>query len=104
MANPISGLQLFHEAAIQPPAAGAPQPAGIDPQLNFQELLLDSLSQVNAMEHAAQSAVEQGLVGGDITNVEVFTAVKKAELSLSMMLQIRNKLLQAYDEIKQMQL
>lgn len=104
MANPISGLQPFHEAAFQQRVTNPPQPAESDPQLSFQNLLLDGLSQVNGMEHAAQSAIEQSLTGGDITNVEVFTAVKKAELSLSMMLEIRNKLLEAYDEIKQMQL
>jgi flagellar hook-basal body complex protein FliE len=31
---------------------------------------------------------------------EVFTAVQKADVSFRMLLQIRNKMLQAYDEIK----
>jgi flagellar hook-basal body complex protein FliE len=33
---------------------------------------------------------------------EVFTAVKKAELAFQTLMQIQRKLLDAYDEIKQM--
>jgi len=44
------------------------------------------------------------VLGGNITNVEIFSAVKKAELALKMMLQVRNKLLEAYNEIKSMQM
>ena len=76
-------------------------PAG---QANFQNLLVDSLVQTGANENAAQNAVETALTGGDITQVEVFSSMKKAELSLRMMLQIRNKLLDAYNEIKGMQM
>ena len=42
--------------------------------------------------------------GGDITQVEVFSAFKKADLALRMLLQIRNGVLEAYNEIKQMQM
>ncbi|VAX39805.1 hypothetical protein MNBD_PLANCTO02-2792, partial [hydrothermal vent metagenome] len=60
--------------------------------------------QVNQTELTAQAAIEESLAGGEITQVEVFTAMKKADLSLRMLMQIRNKVISAYNEIKGMQL
>jgi len=102
MSNPISGLGNLPQMPLPgPELSDDTLPAG---QANFQNLLVDSLVQTGANENAAQNAVETALTGGDITQVEVFSSMKKAELSLRMMLQIRNKLLDAYNEIKGMQM
>jgi len=53
------------------------------------------------MQTQADFAVMQALSGEDITQVEVMAAVKKADLALRKMLQVRNKLLDAYNEIQQ---
>ena len=66
----------------------------------FQNLLIDSIGHVNQLEQASQ----ENLAGGEITQVEVFSVVKKADLALHMMVQVRNKLMQSYNEIKQMQM
>ena len=71
---------------------------------SFQHLLLDSLQQTSALAQSAERAIESSMVGNDITQIEVFSAVKKADLALRMILQIRNKLLDGFNEIKQMQL
>ena len=71
---------------------------------SFQNLLASSLEETASLEHASQSAIGRSLAGDDISQVEVFSAVKKADLALRMMLQIRNKALEAYDEIKRMQM
>jgi flagellar hook-basal body complex protein FliE len=70
----------------------------------FADLLLQQLGQVNALDQSAQSAVERSLSGGDITQVEVLTEMKKADLALRMMIQVHNKVFDAYNEIKQMQM
>ncbi|MDA1014547.1 MAG: flagellar hook-basal body complex protein FliE [Planctomycetota bacterium] len=70
----------------------------------FQDLLLNSLQQSIDAQRMSENAIESSLTGKDITQVEVLSAVKKADMSLRMMLQIRNKLLEAYNEIKQMQM
>ena len=67
---------------------------------SFKDLLLDSLNHVNDMQADADQAVEQLLTGGDANMAEVLTAVQKADMSFRMMMQIRNKLMQAYQEIK----
>ena len=70
----------------------------------FADLLLQQLGQVNALDQSAQAAVEKSLSGGDITQVEVLSEMMKADLALRMMIQVHNKLFDAYSEIKQMQM
>jgi flagellar hook-basal body complex protein FliE len=47
----------------------------------------------------------QGLVKGETKNIhETMIAIEKANVSFNMMIQVRNKLLSAYQEIMRMQL
>ena len=71
---------------------------------SFKEFLLDSIDHVNAMQNDADKAVQQLATGGDVNAAEVLTAVQKADLSFRMMMQIRNKLVQAYQEIKEIRI
>jgi len=69
---------------------------------DFQSVLMDSIREVNRLQAEADQA-RIDLATGRTENVaEVFTAVKKAELAFQTLMQIRNKLLDAYDEIRQM--
>ena len=87
---------------ITPPAAplAAPQsasgPSGGQP---FKNILLEALDQVNSMQHQADQAVQQLVTGGDANPAEVLTTLQKADMSFKLMLQIRNKLVQAYQEV-----
>ena len=76
----------------------APTEAGEKPA--FKNFLLESLEQVNAMQADADRAVETLMTGGDANPAEVLTAVQKADLTFRMMMQVRNKLVAAYQEIK----
>lgn len=67
---------------------------------SFQNLLVESIDHVNQMQLDANKAVESLMTGGDVNPAEVLTSLQKADLSLRMMLQIRNKLVQAYQEVK----
>jgi flagellar hook-basal body complex protein FliE len=72
--------------------------------VSFQDVLLKSLEQVNEIDRQSQSMIAGALIGEDYTQAEVFTAVKKADLALRTMLQIRNKLLDAYNELKNLRM
>lgn len=88
------------QAVPQLPGAGrtaAPQSAGAP---SFQEFLTDSIGEVNAMQQDADKAVETLVTGGDVTPAEVLTAVQKADMAFRVMMQMRNKLLQAFQEIQ----
>lgn len=69
---------------------------------DFQSMLMNSIDEVNRLQEEADQA-RIDLATGKTDNVaEVFTAVKKAELAFQTLMQIRNKLQDAYDEIRQM--
>jgi flagellar hook-basal body complex protein FliE len=67
---------------------------------SFKNFLLNSIDQVNSMQQEANHAVEGLATGGDVSPAEVFTAVQKADLAFRMMMQVRNKLVQAYQEVQ----
>ena len=69
-------------------------------QPSFKNFLLESLNQVNAMQQDADQAVEKLFTGGEANPAEVLTAVQKADMSFRLMMQIRNKLVQAYQEVQ----
>lgn len=78
---------------------------GSPPGIDFNELLLKSLDQVNQLDAQSQTAIATGLAGtSELTQAEILMSVKKADLALRTMLQIRNKVLEAYNEIKQMRM
>jgi flagellar hook-basal body complex protein FliE len=55
---------------------------------------------VNSAQVDANKAVENLFTGGDSNPAEVLTAVQKADLAFRTMMQVRNKLVQAYQEVK----
>jgi len=96
--NPINTGRILgpSDNSKQAPKA-TPTGAGQD----FKSLLLESINEVNRLQSEADQATVN-LATGETDNVaEVFTAVKKSELAFQTLLQIRNKLMEAYDEIKQ---
>lgn len=92
VSNPLSKLSLNTKSL-----EAAPQPQGV----SFQSLMTDAISQVGNLQSVAQAGVEQSLMGGDITQAEVFSAMKKADMALKTMIQIRNKMVEAFNEIQQ---
>lgn len=73
------------------PAAGAS---------SFKDVLLSSINDVNQLQQDANRAVENLATGEDVSPAEVLTAVQKADVAFRMMMQVRNKLIQAYQEVQ----
>ena len=76
-------------------------PAGPDGK-SFKEFLADSLSEVNRMQVEAQDAMNRFATGETTNQAEVISAVRQAELAFNMMMEIRNKLIDAYQEVLRM--
>ncbi len=71
--------------------------------ISFSGLLKESIEKVNTLQKEADKAIA-GLVKGEVKNIhETMIAIEKASLSFNMMVQVRNKLLAAYEEIMRMQ-
>jgi flagellar hook-basal body complex protein FliE len=98
MSNAISSFQLQQLSIPQPAAPAAPNAAAEG--ASFKNVLLDSIQQVNTMQQDANRAVEHLATGGEISPAEVFSAVQKADLAFRMMMQVRNKLVSAYQEVQ----
>ncbi len=102
MSSPITSLHSLSPL----PSLDAIKPKADSPtgELNFQQLLVDSLSQVNQLEQQAQNNIEARLLGENITSSEVYTSLRKADLAIKMLVQVRNKLVSSYQEIQQMRM
>lgn len=101
----LNGIQLPSSPAMPRGPEGLPQlgqPTAGTP--SFKDFMLQAIDQVNAVQLDADHSVEQLLTGGDVNPAEVLTAVQKADLSFRMMLQVRNKLMQAFQEIKELRI
>jgi flagellar hook-basal body complex protein FliE len=94
--TPITNLSLPLPPATANIQAGGNAPAGA---ASFKNVLMEALDQVNSMQSDANEAVQQLVTGGDVNPAEVLTTLQKADMSFRLMLQIRNKLVQAYQEI-----
>ena len=65
----------------------------------FADVLADSISEVNRMQVEADTAIEK-LATGEIKDLsEVVSAAQKADLAFSTLMQVRNRLIEAYQEI-----
>jgi len=97
--NPIPPLNLSGPMPTLQGIGNAQQPD----DNGFKDLLLNSVREVNTMQQEADRAVEQIAIGKDINPAEVLTAVQKADIAFRMMMQVRNKLVEAYNQIESMQ-
>jgi flagellar hook-basal body complex protein FliE len=101
MADPIQfgvSTPLVQPAAPGSAAAGPAPATGKD----FKSVLMDSLDEVNRLQGEADQQVQRLLTGETENVAEVLAAVNKAGIAFDLLMQIRNKLTDAYQEIQQM--
>jgi len=71
---------------------------------DFSKFLADALQQVNALQQQGEAA-SAALVTGQVQDVHtVMLALEKASLSLGLTVEVRNKVLDAYNQIMRMQI
>jgi flagellar hook-basal body complex protein FliE len=104
MAAPILPVSTAPIAPIAAPAAAAPATgasAGLSP---FQEIFSNAVQTVEAASQSASASVERFLAGEGEELHTTILASERAELSFDLFLQIRNKVVSAYQEIMRMQM
>ena len=69
---------------------------------SFADVLKNSIKEVNALQKDADQAINDLTTGKTENVTEVLTAVEKADLAFRHLMQIRNKLLDAYEEINRL--
>jgi flagellar hook-basal body complex protein FliE len=70
----------------------------------FKETLSSFMKDVNAMQIKADQSIEK-MAAGEITDVhQVMNSVQEANTAFNMMMEIRNKVMEAYQEVMRMRL
>lgn len=104
MADPLGFINTPSSIRpVQPPVGGTSRAPGPDAGgASFKDVLLDNLRQANDAQVEATRAVED-LQTGDRTDIEgVILATQKADNAFRMLQSLRNRMMEAYDEVKQM--
>ncbi|MBW2147903.1 MAG: flagellar hook-basal body complex protein FliE [Deltaproteobacteria bacterium] len=71
---------------------------------SFAETLKDSLKEVNNLQLHADKAVQEMAMGESRNLHDTMILLEKADISFRLMMQVRNKLMEAYHEIMRMQI
>ena len=96
--NPISNISS--PTILPGQSIGLPDAA--KPASSFRNYLFDSIQEVNTMQQEADRAVEDLTTGGDATPAEVLTAVQEADIAFRLMIEVRDKMVNTFEEIKNM--
>lgn len=94
--NSINSIQSVVQPPTMPPTTGVKQ----GESSSFKDMLVDSIKQVNSMQHQADQAVEAMFTGEQVNPAEVLTAVQKADLAFRLTMQMRNKAMDVYREVR----
>lgn len=73
------------------------------PSVNFSDVLMGALKDVNSAQINADDAV-QSLAAGEANIQDTMIALQKADVSMKLMLEVRNKVLEAYQEVMRTQI
>jgi flagellar hook-basal body complex protein FliE len=87
------------QPTTQTAPAGKTAPTG---GKEFQSYLLDSLAKVNELQNSADEGVQKLMTGQTDNVAEALSASRKAGIAFDLLMEIRNKLMDAYTELKQM--
>lgn len=77
--------------------------AGVPREAGFSQVLGEYLQEVNRLQLDAEAKTRQLLAGENIELHQVMLAAQKAELALELTQTLRNKVIEAYQEIMRMQ-
>ena len=105
MADPLGLIPGPQGASpIRPGATGTAGARGASPATggaSFKDALMKQLDQVNRLQQDAEVAIEDVFTGKRDDMDKVLIAKQKADIAFQMLLEVRNQMMDAYEEIKQ---
>ncbi len=93
MSGPIDGVS---PGTLIPQQSSAP--------VSFSQLVFDGVDKVSQQAVDADAAVKAFILDDTVPTHRVMYALEQSQLSLQMMLQVRNRLVEGFQEIMRMQL
>jgi flagellar hook-basal body complex protein FliE len=108
MADPLgliggggTGGNPFVNRSSRQPGGAQAGTGGEVPGQSFKDVMLQNLDEVNKLQQEATRAAED-YTAGERTDVEgVILATQKADNAFRMLQSLRNRMMEAYDEVKQ---
>jgi flagellar hook-basal body complex protein FliE len=82
-------------------ALPAVKPAGKEAAAGFEDMVQEAMGKLSQVQQNAETAVKELASGGNPT--QAIIAMEKADMDFQMMVEVRNKLISAYQEIMRMQ-
>jgi len=73
------------------------------PKQDFGDTLQQAIREVDGLQQRRDTKIEQMVRGESLEVHEIMTAAQEAQLAFELMLEVRNKLLEAYQEVMRMQ-
>ena len=98
----IDLMKLTSPVAVRRPEEASSKTRSAGTGLSFEELLQDSMKRVNDLQVESDGLVNK-LATGDVDDISrVVLASQRAEFALRMITEVRNKLLDAYQQLGRM--
>jgi flagellar hook-basal body complex protein FliE len=70
---------------------------------SFGQILGDAINSINEKENNANNAIARLAAGDDVELHQVMMATQEADIALHLALQVRNKVVEAYQDVMRMQ-
>lgn len=96
--NSIANVTPLTLPQLTPVSSAAGQPG------DFQKVLTGAINQVESLNNSAADSVQKFLRGDNEELHTTILATQKAEMAFQLGLQVRNKVVDAYQEIMKMQM
>lgn len=97
-------MKINDFSRIKPLSIGVDNDKKEEKNVGFGSVLKEQLDKVNNSQVVSDKTTDAFIKGEDVEIHEVMLASKEAELSLQLALEVRNKLVKAYQEFNQMQI
>jgi flagellar hook-basal body complex protein FliE len=97
MAFPITPIRT---PSMLPPL----EPAGKSQGSGFQSVLSEAMGRVEQFQQNAQTSIDRFLSGEDEEVHKVALATQETQMAFDLFLQVRNKVISAYQEVMRMQM
>jgi flagellar hook-basal body complex protein FliE len=100
----VDNIKAVGSESISPVSSPITTPKTDKSDKSFKDILLDSINKVNELQLESEK-VQEELALGKTENIEAsLLAIRKAKTTFNLLMQIRNKLVEAYEEIQRMRI
>lgn len=73
-------------------------------KIKFEDVITNAINKVNESQVNANNMIESLIKGEDVTMHEVMLSMQESQMSMQLMLEVRNKLFEAYQQLNGVQL